>query len=182
MWVTTIILSLILPIGLLKRQLSLKKTIALSSVRNNRWFIVLTLSIPLFILFLIIYAASLYCLFYVIRKREKIKETKDKLGLTPLIVIINIGGMPPSPIFWTKLLSLSIILRYNTTEYIILVLLLSSCVFMYFYIKSTILTTLRRKNIRQINGWLIIRHSFITIEIISTVVIILIATLFFIFI
>lgn len=181
-WVSLTILRLVIPLGLLKPNLSLKKTIALSSVRNNSWFIILTLSIPMFILFLSVYIISLFLLFYTFRKREKTKETKEEGAILTLIIVINMGGIPPFPIFWVKLFSLSVIIRYSIPEFIIITLLTSSCIFIYFYIKNTVLSLLREKILRQINRWLITKSKESLVKILSIIIISLrIRTIFIIF-
>ena len=104
-----IFMTLLTSIINLKKTSSIKRILGLSSLNNNSWFMIsFFLSIKIFFLFLLFYSLSLIVL---LKYLIKIKNYKIKMLIRFWLIILlvsNIGGIPPFSLFWIK----SIILKF----------------------------------------------------------------------
>lgn len=119
----------------LKKNISIKRTIALSSLNNNGWIIICILrSIRTILIFLSAYLLTLW------RSLIEIKKITLKTKITPkkfwiyTSTVRNLGGVPPLTIFWVKIIVLKICLSGSFTEEVCIILVFSACIFIYFYL------------------------------------------------
>lgn len=119
----------------LKGNLLFKGVIALSSINNNSLFIIIRIfSIPIFLLYIIIYRVRLKIILKFFVKNNKKQRPKRESVWAPFLVAGNLGGVPPISIFWIKFSALTLIIESNMTIWVPLILLIIFCVFLYHYI------------------------------------------------
>nr|QUE27119.1 NADH dehydrogenase subunit 2 [Scatoglyphus polytrematus] len=132
--ITMVIMNMIIPVIMLKTLTSIKSLLALSSLNNNGWLFLSTMvSIKTFSLFLIFYSVSLYMVMnYLPLSNKKVDMIKTPLWVTSTL-LMNISGLPPFSMFWMKLLVMKTIMLNNFPTEMIMVMMLTACIFMYNY-------------------------------------------------
>lgn len=130
-----ILLTLILPISILKDLINFKKVIILSSVNNNSWFLLSTfLSYNVIIIYFLIYSLSLKITIRIIGNIKELIFVKNKITLWIIFFLFgNLCGIPPLFVFFRKLIIVKVLTRFNI-EFIFL-MILCSCYFSYFYLQ-----------------------------------------------
>jgi len=123
------------------RQLSLKKIIAYSSIAHIGWTIagisikIPCLSITYFIFYLLI-SMPLFIIFNLMKINfiyESWKSTiRPILKFSTIVLFLSLGGLPPLTGFMPKLLIINILLNYRII--IVIVLLISSLITLFFYL------------------------------------------------
>lgn len=152
--ITLIFVNLTAPLLLLKTNMSLKKTIAISSANNNRWILIISrCSLWGFLYFIRVYRYSLYSVFNNFYKIEKNSERIHEKRFWGFLIICNIGGLPPLPIFWGKVAAIKVILTSSTPTLILSVIILTSCFLLFFYLKTSIIRINIKKRIKQLKKW-----------------------------
>jgi NADH:ubiquinone oxidoreductase subunit 2 (subunit N) len=143
--------SIVTPAVNLKPSSSVKRILALSSLNNNGWLILSSLcSIVLFYTFLLLYSISLLTTLKFF-KRLKLKNFKKQATFwTTLVVVANIGGIPPLTIFWGKILVIKTLLESGFPTEIVLVIIALACFFLYFYMWIPINETVKTPTKTQI--------------------------------
>lgn len=119
--------------------LSFNRIIGLSSVNNNRWFILLIFcSFWFLIVFFCLYSYSLskvmFLLNLVIRKSKKLVEK----SWWALLVTSNLGGLPPLPMFWAKVMFFKLIVERNFSKEFMIFIILVTCYFIFLYLNLRI--------------------------------------------
>lgn len=129
------------PALLIHIKIELLSIIALSSVYYNAWFILRSmLSTALLTVFMLVYIVSLYL------TMEKLGEIKNKIFSNVknfwvlLITTINLRGLPPTPLFILKLITLKTIVATKIPMILVLLIITTAIMFMYHYLWATINT------------------------------------------
>lgn len=145
-WVITLIIPscIIIPLIVLNKKIQLISIIGLSSIFYNTWFILARiLSISLLLTFVIIYISSLYLtLKEIFTLKTKEIATKKEFWLS-LLVLINLRGLPPSPLFSLKVIVLKALILLRIPKILLMLIILIASIFIYHYLWAT-LNTLRR--------------------------------------
>lgn len=134
-----VVSTLVTPITNLIKELSIKRIIALSSFNNNAWLLVsASTSLLAFSCFLTLYASTLI----VTLKRMWILTKKTEKIILPfwssILVVRNIGGLPPLTMFWSKILVVKSIIRATIPTEMSLILIITACYFLYHYLWITL--------------------------------------------
>lgn len=110
----------------------LRILLVLSSIGNNSWFLLSQIvNIFIFIIFVIIYSLSLYCLLNTFKGITKPSITSS-LTSNPYSLrlwVLSISGIPPFPVFFGKILIiLSILTTFELNYFFILFLVINSLI------------------------------------------------------
>lgn len=134
-WLIVIITGCILSsMAKLSKTISTKRIIALSSLNNNGWLIIVrVLSTQIFLLFLTIYALTL-CITLKILKDIKTKTFYLLTFWSSCIILSNLGGLPPLSIFWAKVMVIKQVLNSSFPSEICILLIISACYLLYHYL------------------------------------------------
>lgn len=143
--------TLIVPLVKLSKKSSVKRIIALSSLNNNAWLIIsIIASLKCFRIFLTLYSTTLAITLKSLRKITTKIITINLTFWSSLLVIGNMGGLPPLTIFWSKVIVLKItILRQVSTE-LALILIISACYILYHYLWIGNYETSKKPNKQQL--------------------------------
>lgn len=128
------IINIVFPIIKISNLIDFKRFLILSSV-NNRGIIILAFlcSVKTLIMFIIIYTLCTINFLKILHiNYSKTKYINNKWNI--FIRVIDIGGFPPFAIFWIKLILLKSLILYNHRYLIIIVLIITSCIFILFYL------------------------------------------------
>jgi len=127
-------ITIIVPLSRLTSKLSIKRVMALSSFNNNGWLLAAALtSLSTFWTFLILYRSTLLV---TLKALNMIKNKRTAINLpfwASLLVVSNIGGLPPITIFWAKILVVKTIILEAPTE-LAIVLIITACYLLYHYL------------------------------------------------
>lgn len=126
---------LIIPTLQIKKQISIKSLLALSSVNNNGWLLsCIFLSNPLLLLFLFLYSIRLTIVLIKIKEEKETKQSNPARNwIFYLILLINLGGLPPILIFIGKVLVINIMVSQNMLSLRVIIVLIA-CIFLYHYV------------------------------------------------
>lgn len=115
----------------LKSAFNVKSTLGFSSMRRNSWLTSLVLfSLLVWKIFFFFY--SLRIILIIVLSNTKWLKTKSSLLL--IFLVFNIGGLPPLIIFWAKVISIKAILFFRVQKEVIILLILTACYFVFFYL------------------------------------------------
>jgi formate hydrogenlyase subunit 3/multisubunit Na+/H+ antiporter MnhD subunit len=91
-------------------------------------------STKIFLRFLTIYSVTLTITLNFLRHIKTKRTTGSTEFWATLLVIRNIGGLPPLAIFWAKILLLKTLLNQNIPREVCLLLMISACYILYHYL------------------------------------------------
>jgi len=129
------VVSLIRPIRNIKKNRSIESIIGLSSLNTNGWFILTMIgSLSTFLCFLLMYNISLLIVLNMVKRFKKYGASSIIVFWKPAVVIRNFGGIPPMTIFWAKVIVVKTLLESKIPIEITLILIVLSCLFLYFYL------------------------------------------------
>lgn len=136
--ITIALMSIIIPIYKIKKNSSIKSILILSSLNNNSWLIIRTIiSYTRFSIYFLLYSVTLLIAINFI-KDIKIKKFNLKKKIhESIIVIFNLGGIPPSIIFIGKFLITIILIQSNIPKELLLLIIIIMCYFIYHYLWCT---------------------------------------------
>nr|YP_009862159.1 NADH dehydrogenase subunit 2 [Carpoglyphus lactis]QKV10194.1 NADH dehydrogenase subunit 2 [Carpoglyphus lactis] len=146
---SAVMLTLVMPAFMLSNSMSFKSIIALSSLNSNSWLILsVMLKWSIFVSFLTIYSVALgMAMFHMQMKQTKTTSRLEEPWETALI-FMNLGGVPPMMMFSAKILVVKSLLAVNL-KLISMVLVLVSCVFLYFYCWSMMSAMIKKSQKSQ---------------------------------
>lgn len=139
-----VLASLFCPLWGFSDSLSFNRVIGLSSVNGNGWLILLIFcSFWGFLFFFIVYSYTLgKTLSLVGLARSKVKKLSEK-SWWALTVTSNLGGLPPLPLFWAKILTLKLLLERYISKEITLLIIVVACYFLYLYLGVRVSTLIQ---------------------------------------
>lgn len=125
------------------RVVDLRLMLILSSIGNNSWFLVASISgFYIFLLFLFIYSLNLFLILFMLGYFTKLQVVGFGLhsysNYNPVILLTSISGLPPFPLFFIKIIVIySLRLRGLFSNLFVVFLLCSSFMIMG-YVQSTL--------------------------------------------
>nr|YP_010503029.1 NADH dehydrogenase subunit 2 [Thyreophagus entomophagus]UXD78891.1 NADH dehydrogenase subunit 2 [Thyreophagus entomophagus] len=140
-WKTSLMLmmmamgTLVVPLIYMKKNMSLKTLLALSSLNNNGWLLMtIFCSKKLAFLFLLFYALSLLWMVELTKKMKTKKNMNPSSSLTVTLIVSNMGGIPPMTMFWAKTSTVKFLMNEKFFQIISMILVMSACYLLYFYL------------------------------------------------
>jgi len=127
--------TLIISISNIIKKRSVKSIIALSSLNTNRWLILRVLrSVKIFFIFIIFYWIAIKISLKEIKiiTKKIIKITSSFVTL--LVVISNLGGLPPFFMFSLKIITIKFIIQTWWPTEIFILMIIVACYFIYNYL------------------------------------------------
>ena len=166
-----ILLTIIMPAIRVEKKSNVKTVLIRSSIYNNGWSILAIItSFKVFIIFTTFYILSILLILSLLNRIDTYSSFNNRL--LSLLVIRNIGGMPPLAIFWIKIIVLKNIVGINTPFLLIALFITAACIFIFHYFRSTLkeIFTLKKRIYKDkisskgiILGILSISRAFTTI-------------------
>lgn len=130
-----VIIGLAFPLWGFSVRLSFKRIIAFSSINNNSWVVLLIFcSFWGIILFFIVYSYSLLKVIHLVKLVNKKTKKLYENHWWSLLIVSNLGGLPPLPLFWVKLIVFKFILEGFLPKRILLFIIVIACFFLYLYL------------------------------------------------
>ena len=127
--------SIITPLKKLKKASSIKSILILSSLNNNGWFLISILCSPfIFFIYFIIYSSSLVVSLNFLRNLKAKLTLLRKAFYDAIILVGNIGRIPPSVIFLGKISVIYCLLTVSIPKIFLVLIITISCVFCYHYL------------------------------------------------
>lgn len=149
---TMILASLVIPLLKTAVFLENKKTISLSSLRNNGWILIASIaSLVLRFIFITGYRLVLWFTIKQIIEKEEKKSIKLDYSAKIIIILSNIRGIPPMTLFWVKLLVLINFVSIEVNAVMPTTILILSCVICYLYVNMLLNHIIKPYTKHQIN-------------------------------
>nr|YP_010510818.1 NADH dehydrogenase subunit 2 [Chortoglyphus arcuatus]UBQ34117.1 NADH dehydrogenase subunit 2 [Chortoglyphus arcuatus] len=127
-------MSILVATSQLKKELSMKSILGLSSLNNNGWLTITCLISPkILMLYLLLYSPSLILLMMKMKKMKTIEKNHPVKFWETSMMMMNLSGLPPMTMFWGKLMVVKNMMNTNFPKESVFILILTSCVFLYFY-------------------------------------------------
>lgn len=131
------VISTLIPLRNISENSRIKEIIALSSLRINGWLIVSTIiSIEVTSMFATFYFITIWLSLKILRSQEIKNFITEGKFWKYCLIISNIGGIPPFTIFWRKAILVKKMIQFNSFKEILIIIIISSGVLLYFYIVS----------------------------------------------
>lgn len=145
------ITSIIIPIFKIKKLSSIKSILILSSVNNNGWFLIsIILSLPLLITYFLIYRISLLVTIDFLKTLKSKKNLINSKFWYSLLIISNIGSIPPTIIFFSKTFIIWALCFSFCPKEILFFIICIACFFIYNYLWGSFLTLINLPQKTQI--------------------------------
>nr|YP_010535597.1 NADH dehydrogenase subunit 2 [Alectorobius mimon]UYB78444.1 NADH dehydrogenase subunit 2 [Alectorobius mimon]UYB78457.1 NADH dehydrogenase subunit 2 [Alectorobius mimon] len=120
-------------------QFSLRKILAFSSISHLSWILTLLLiNSNFWLIYLSIYSLIIFTMIYIINQIKMnmfnfSKKINPELNLTLIMMLLTLGGMPPTIGFFMKWMALNII--FNQIMMVTIPLIMSSLINTFFYLR-----------------------------------------------
>ncbi|ACV04224.1 NADH dehydrogenase subunit 2 (mitochondrion) [Dermatophagoides farinae] len=136
--ITMALASMTIPIYKMKKNSSMKSILILSSLNNNSWLMISTImSYMSFSIYFLLYSVTLLITMNFMKDMKMKKFNLKKKMHESVMVIFNLGGIPPSMMFMGKFLIMMILIQSNIPKELLLVMMMMMCYFMYHYLWCT---------------------------------------------
>nr|YP_009092560.1 NADH dehydrogenase subunit 2 [Pseudacysta perseae]AIR11941.1 NADH dehydrogenase subunit 2 [Pseudacysta perseae] len=149
-------------------QLSLNKIMAFSSMNHMSWMIMCMMNssnlwMKYFLIYFIINLTL--CIFFNENKLFYINQMNMKMNfslkMTTMLMMLNLGGLPPLPGFYLKWMSIESMMNFDYLYMILLIMLLSSMVTLLFYMRLMIMSALLSTTTQKFNKILINKKYYL---------------------
>nr|YP_009051476.1 NADH dehydrogenase subunit 2 [Psoroptes ovis]AIH15209.1 NADH dehydrogenase subunit 2 [Psoroptes ovis] len=141
LWELLVILGLmnmLIPLVKMSKLSSMKSILVLSSINNNSWFMMSSLlSFMILSLYFMIYSLSLLITMSFLKSVKKKSFILKENPMETMLVIMNLGGIPPSVMFLGKMIIFTLLVKMNLPKEIMMLMLMMACYFMYHYLWCT---------------------------------------------